>query len=118
LTGLCDEILRKTFSAPSSLRPLTYISNVFDNLLNGTAYGTRPIVIARVSRPLQQLVARHAPSELGQLSALEVLRLQLNRFTGALPTHLARLSQLQHIRVNRNLFIGPLPALRSELMTW
>ena len=50
------------------------------------------------------------PAEIGSLSALEQLKLELNPITGTLPPELGNLSQLRELGLNFNSFSGEIPA--------
>ena len=55
------------------------------------------------------------PSTLGRLTNLEVLRLSNNALSGPVPTELADLTNLEELRLHRNRLTGDLPAELREL---
>ncbi|KAK3424555.1 hypothetical protein EUGRSUZ_F01338, partial [Eucalyptus grandis] len=51
----------------------------------------------------------HLPPELGNLSQLHILHLSSNNFTGELPPRFAELTALQELRLSDNNFTGQIP---------
>ena len=55
------------------------------------------------------------PSELGQLSALQVLELYRNNATGLIPAELGQLGALTTLNLSDTLLSGPIPAELGQL---
>lgn len=55
------------------------------------------------------------PAELGDLTALEDLRLSNNFLTGAIPSALGKLTELEVLRLSNNALSGPVPSELSDL---
>ena len=74
----------------------------------GVRIGGQPIRVTGLALPEAGLNG-NIPPRLGQLDALEELRLNNNLLTGVIPDELARLSELRSLVLNVNLLTGPIP---------
>eukprot|EP00752_Nemacystus_decipiens_P016125 g14419.t2 len=76
----------------------------------------RVVVLALFSNNLQGPI----PSELGNLTALEELRLSGNQLTGPIPEELGKLTALKELYLNGNKLSGAIPAQLGALtkLTW
>jgi hypothetical protein len=57
------------------------------------------------------------PTQLGRLSLLSFLYININRLTGTVPTQVSRLTQLRTLLLSDNRFTGTLPSLPPSLET-
>jgi Leucine-rich repeat (LRR) protein len=61
------------------------------------------------------MISGSIPTEIGELTQLEFLRLAFNELSGELPTELAKCQELQEVAVGDNKLVGTLPAELGSL---
>lgn len=85
----------------------------------GTWYGVRTaggrVVYLDLCGPGGNNLRGSMPAELGNLTALEELRLSNNFLTGPIPAELGRLTDLEVLRLSNNALSGPVPAELADL---